>query len=48
MNFPKNGVLHHDMGRGPLSTWAKSFGIDMYDVHNYLKNIADQLSDKSK
>lgn len=36
------------MGRGPLSTWAKSSGIYMYDVHNYLKNIADQLSDKSK
>lgn len=48
MNFPKNGVLHHDMGRGPLSTWAKSSGIEMYDVHNYLKNIADHLSDKSK
>lgn len=48
MLFPKSGVLHHDMGRGPLSTWAKLGLVDMYQVHEYLKDIADQLSDKAE
>lgn len=43
MNFPKSGVLHHDLGRGPLSSWAERSGTDMQTVYNYLKKIVDSL-----
>lgn len=43
MGFPKSGVLHHDLGRGPLSTWAKRSGTNMEEVYTYLKGIADSL-----
>ena len=43
MGFPRKGVLHHDMGRGALSTWAKNNGIDMNMVYEKLKGIADNL-----
>ena len=42
MGFPKSGVLHHDKGRGPLSSWAKKNGADMSDVLDRLKNLADR------
>jgi lipopolysaccharide cholinephosphotransferase len=37
--FPKTGVLHHDRGRGALSSWAKNNRIDMNDVLSYLRGI---------
>lgn len=37
MSFPRRGVLHHNLGRGPLSTWAKRHGVDMNDILNELK-----------
>lgn len=43
MQFPKSGVLHHDLGRGPLSTWAESSGTDMHEVFMDLKVKADSL-----
>lgn len=43
MDFPKQGVLHHDLGRGPLSTWAERSGTNMKTVYGYLKRIADNL-----
>lgn len=39
MDFPKSGVLHHDLGRGPLSTWANRSGTNMQTVYDYLKKI---------
>lgn len=39
MGFPRTGVLHHDRGRGALSSWAKNNGIDMNDVLSYLRGI---------
>lgn len=38
MHLPKTGILHHDMGRGALSTWAKNNHIDMNNLYNYLSN----------
>jgi lipopolysaccharide cholinephosphotransferase len=35
--FPKNGITKHDLGRGPLSTWAKKCGIDMNIIKNELQ-----------
>ena len=32
MNFPRRGILHHDEGRGPLSTWANNHGVDMKEI----------------
>jgi lipopolysaccharide cholinephosphotransferase len=43
MGFPRNGILHHDYGRGPLSSWAKRRGVDMEDILKELKSIADSL-----
>ncbi len=39
MMFPRRGVEHHDLGRGPLKTWAKRNGVDMREVYSYLKEI---------
>ena len=39
MGFPKRGILHHDQGRGPLSTWAKKNGMDMQKVYEKLLGI---------
>lgn len=39
MGFPKTGILHHDCGRGELSSWAKRNGVNMKDVLSYLKSI---------
>lgn len=39
MDFPKGGVEHHDLGRGPLGTWAKNTGTDMNEVINRLESI---------
>ncbi len=41
--FPKSGVLHHDMGRGNLHTWAKKNGVDMKEVKNELENILKSI-----
>lgn len=38
MHLPKTGILHHGMGRGALSTWAKNNHIDMNNLYNYLSN----------
>lgn len=43
MGFPRKGVLHHDMGKGTLSTWAKRNDIDMNLVYEKLKDIADSI-----
>lgn len=37
MGFPPRGILHHELGRGPLSTWAKKQGVDMKIVLETLK-----------
>ncbi len=39
MQFPRTGAEHHDLGRGPLKTWAKRNNIDMQEVLNYLSSI---------
>ena len=39
MQFPRDGLEHHDMGRGPLSGWAARNNIDMDDVLVHLKEI---------
>lgn len=41
MGFPRNGILHHDLGRGALSTWAERSGTDMNEVLSYLTKLAD-------
>ena len=41
MELPHSGVLHHDGGRGPLSTWARRTGTDMKEVYSYLKNVLE-------
>lgn len=43
MGFPKSGVLHHDLGRGALSSWAKKSGVSMVEIYSYLKSVADKL-----
>ncbi len=39
MSFPRTGVLHHGLGRGPLYSWAKKNDIDMNEVFLYLKSL---------
>lgn len=48
MLLPKSGVNHHgtDTGRAPLSTWAKSHNIDMYEVKRHLDGIYQEMSDE--
>lgn len=43
MSFPKAGVMHHGLGRRPLSTWAKEHNVDMKMVLERLKEIGDSL-----
>lgn len=44
MAFPKTGILHHDLGRGPLSSWASKNGINMIEIKNELLRIYDGLT----
>lgn len=44
MRFPKKGIMQHDLGRGPLYSWAKRNGVDMNEVYKYLRDIANSLS----
>ncbi len=39
MQFPRGGTEHHDLGRGPLKTWAKRNGVDMNEVRKHLQGI---------
>lgn len=39
LQVPRGGILHHDEGRGALSTWAKRNKIDMYSIYEYLINF---------
>lgn len=43
MSFPQSGLLHHDEGRGALSTWAKKYGVDMNTVMAELQNKMNLL-----
>lgn len=43
MLLPKGGVLHHDEGRGPLSTWALRSNVDMQQVLAYLKEYSNRF-----
>lgn len=43
MSLPKGGILHHDEGRKPLSTWAQRNQIDMQQVKSYLNDLAIQI-----
>jgi lipopolysaccharide cholinephosphotransferase len=43
MQFPQKDILHHDLGRGPLSTWAKKSGVNMNEVLCELSSIANSL-----
>ena len=39
MLFPREGIEHHDEGRGALSGWAERNGINMDEVLDRLKDI---------
>ena len=39
LNVPRCGILHHSIGRTPLSTWAKQNNINMNMMLNNLQNI---------
>ena len=43
MQLPKGGILHHNAGRGDLSTWAKNSNVDMVQVLSYLKEYANRF-----
>lgn len=43
MSLPKGGILHHDEGRGPLSTWARKNHIDMNQIMTYLNDYSKQI-----
>ena len=43
MELPHVGVLHHDGGRGPLSTWAIKSGTDMKEVYSYLMKVFELI-----
>lgn len=43
MNFPKSGVLHHDLGRGQLSQWASKYNVDMNEIKAYLEKVLKKL-----
>lgn len=38
MQVPRTGILHHEEGRGALSTWAKKNNINMQKVYSMLKS----------
>ena len=44
MAFPHSGILQHDLGRGPLHTWAKRNGINMDEVKKTLEKILNEYS----
>ena len=44
MAFPQSGILQHDLGRGPLHTWAKRNGINMDEVKLTLEKILNEYS----
>lgn len=44
MQFPKGGMLHHDFGRGKLSTWAKRNGVDMNEIKSYLIQLLNNYT----
>lgn len=39
MQVPRSGILSHDGGRGPLSTWAIKNNINMQSIYNYLSSL---------
>lgn len=43
MSFPNTGVLHHGVGRTPLSTWAKTHEVDMNSVYRELCSLSDLI-----
>ena len=43
MSFPLSGILHHDLGRGALSIWAKRSGTDMNTILNELIDIKNKI-----
>lgn len=43
MNFPKSGVLHHDLGRGQLSQWASKYNVDMNEIKVYFEKVLSKL-----
>ena len=43
MHLPKGGILHHDIGRGALSTWATRANVDMNKIYSYLVEFADNI-----
>lgn len=43
MSLPKGGILHHDEGRGALSTWAQRNQIDMKQVLSYLNDYSEKI-----
>ena len=44
MDFPQKGILHHDLGRGPLSTWARKSGTNMIEIKKELLQILEIIS----
>jgi len=45
MGFPHNGIEHHgvQMGRLPLSQWAKQHNIDMKDIYRHLSDVYNNM-----
>lgn len=43
MKIPRKGLLHHDEGRGALSTWAKRNAVDMNIMYRELTKVLDSL-----
>lgn len=43
MSFPRKGVLHHNLGRDDLSTWAQKSGTNMEEVVEQLKQILSRI-----
>lgn len=44
MQIPRGGILHHDMGRGPLSTWAKKNSVNMIEVLSSLEQFLSAMT----
>lgn len=43
LRFPRNGILHHDQGRGALSTWARRNNVNMDGIICELEQIAESV-----
>jgi len=43
MSFPSKGILIHDLGRGPLYTWAKRNGVDMMKIKVELEKFLNDF-----